>query len=157
MRVIAFSVGSITLAFVLLLAVPLNNQAQIPASTKLVADSAILNGLEAGALFPFIDSTPNEITRTHIAVTDATSNCFAGAAAPFNIQVLVGVAGGTLVNVVTAATNTGIGSTSQCVFHVTVTPGAGGVPSEITDIVVRNSGASSLTGANTITVSAEIR
>jgi hypothetical protein len=157
MRGSTLSVGAITLLFALPFLVPIDNYAQIPASTKLVAESTMLNGLEAGALFPYIDSTPNEITRTHIAVTDATSNCSAGAAAPSNIQVLVGMAGGTLVNVLTASTNTGIGSTTQCVFHVTVTPGAGGVPNEITDVVVRNNGASPLTGANTITVSAEIR
>src|SRR5438094_6172435 len=28
---------------------------------RLISESAILNGLEAGALFPFIDTTPNNI------------------------------------------------------------------------------------------------
>ena len=45
-------------------------------------------------------------------ITDASSACSAGAGAPSNIQVLAGVAGGTLVNVMTSATNTGIGSTA---------------------------------------------
>jgi hypothetical protein len=58
----------------------------------------------------------------------------------------------------TAATNTGISTApGQCVFHVTVRPNAGGVPATITDIVVRNAGASALSGVNTVTVSAEVR
>jgi hypothetical protein len=56
----------------------------------------------------------------------------------------------------TAATNTGIGSAAQCVFHVTIVPGQSGVPSEVTDIVVVNAGAAPLTGSNTITVSATV-
>jgi len=32
----------------------------------------------------------------------------------------------------TAATNTGIGSPTQCVFHVTISPGVGGVPASVT-------------------------
>ena len=90
-------------------------------------------------------------------ITDATSACSAGGAAPSNIQVLAGVAGGTLVNVMTSATNTGIGSNTQCVFHVTIAPGAG-VPSAITDIVVVTSNAgAALSGVNTITASAAVR
>jgi hypothetical protein len=59
------------------------------------------------------------------------------------------------VNVLTAATNTGIGSATECVFHVTISPGRDGVPSRVTNIVVVNSNASAaLTGVNTITVSA---
>ena len=62
------------------------------------------------------------------------------------------------MNVMTAATNTGIGSTTQCVFHVTISPGAGGVPGSITDIVVKNENASAaLTGVNTVTTSAAVR
>lgn len=125
--------------------------------TKLVVANAILDGLPAGALFPFIDSTPNRIVSTHIALTDATSSCSPGASPPSNIQVLVGVAGGSLVPVMTASTNTGIGSSNQCVFHVTVKPGQHGVPSQITDIVVVNGGTAPLTGLNTVTVSAEVR
>src|SRR5438132_7419927 len=91
-------------------------------------------------------------------ITDAGSACSAGAGAPCNIQVLAGVAGGTLVNVMTSATNTGIGSNTQCVFQVTIAPGAGGVPSAITDIVVVNSNAgAALSGVNTITASAAVR
>lgn len=132
--------------------------AQAPAGGPIVVQSALLNGLAAGAVFPFIDSTPRGISRAHIAITDATNQCKAGAAAPANIQVLVGAAGATLAPVMTAATNTGISTApGQCVFHVTVTPNAGGVPAMITDIVVRNASTSALTGVNTVTVSAEIR
>jgi hypothetical protein len=124
-------------------------------TTQLISESSLLAGLAPGALFPFIDTTPNHVKRAHIAITDATSNCAAGAAAPANIQVLAGVAGGTLSNVMTAATNTGIGTATQCVFHVTVV-GSSSLP--ITDIVVVNANAGvALTGANTITVSAEVK
>ncbi len=122
----------------------------------IISNNAILNGLASGALFPFIDVTPHSISSAHIAITDSTSDCTAGAAAPSNIEVLVGVAGGTLVNVMDSATNTGIGSTTQCVFHVTITPGVGGVPTTVTDIVVVNTGGSALTGINTITASADV-
>lgn len=123
---------------------------------RLISESAILSGLEAGALFPFIDTTPNNITRAHIAITDATETCAPGAAAPVNIQVLVGVAGGTLVNVMTDATNSGIGNSQQCVFHVTIVPGVGGVPSQVTDIVIWNAGEGPLNGFNTATATAEV-
>ncbi len=129
-----------------------------PATTgRFVVESALLNGLEGNTLFPFIDTTPNNITRAHIAIADGTETCAAtDGTAPLNIEVLVGVAGGTLVNVMTAATNTGIGNSRQCVFHVTIVPGADGVPSQVTDIVVKNVGEAPLTGVNTITVSAEV-
>ncbi len=90
---------------------------------QLISESALLSGLAPGALFPFIDTTPNSIVSAHIAITDATTTCAAGAAPPANIQILAGQAGGQLVSVMTAATNTGIVSATQCVFHVTVTPG----------------------------------
>jgi len=151
--VIAVALGVI----VGLVALPVKQNAQLPASTKLVTENAILAGLPPGALFPFIDSTPNGIVSTHIALTDATTVCSHDAAPPLNIVVLVGEAGGTLTPVMTAATNTGIGSTAQCVFHVTVTPGLNGVPRRTTDIVVVNGGAAPLSALNTITVSAEIR
>ncbi len=61
-----------------------------------------------------------------------------------------------LVNVMVAATNTGIGSTTQCVFHVTITPGAGGVPATVTDIVVANAGGAPLTAVQTITATADV-
>ena len=125
--------------------------------TKLVVENAILTGLPAGALFPFIDSTPNRIVSAHIALTDATSVCSPGAAPPASLQVLVGVAGGSLVPVMSASTNTGIGSSSQCVFHVTVRAGEHGVPRRITDIVVVNGGPAPLTASNTVTVSAEVQ
>jgi hypothetical protein len=126
------------------------------AGGRFIVESALLNGLEGNALYPFIDTTPNNITRAHIAIADATEACTAGEFEPDNIRVLVGVAGGTLVNVMTAATNTGIGDTRQCVFHVTIVPGADGVPSQVTDIVVMNAGEGPLTGVHTITVSAEV-
>jgi hypothetical protein len=130
----------------------------IPPTTHLISQSALLTGLASHAVFPFIDSTPNSITSAHIAITDATSNCAPGAAPPSNIGILVGEAGGTLLPVMTAATNTGISTTpGQCVFHVTVHPGVGGVPANVTDIVVLNGSSSPLTGINTITVSAEVQ
>ena len=137
---------------------PITRAAETPANPQLIAESSILTGLAPKALFPFIDSTPRHIAKTHIAITDATSSCQAGEASPSNIQILVGVAGGTLVNVMTASTNTGIGNATQCVFHVTITPGRGGVPSAVTDIVVVNANPSTpLTGVNTVTVSATVR
>jgi len=137
---------------------PIARAAETPANPQLIAESSILTGLAPKALFPFIDSTPRHIAKAHIAITDATLSCQAGEAAPSNIQILVGVAGGTLVNVMTAATNTGIGNATQCVFHVTITPGRGGLPSAVTDIVVVNANPSApLTGVNTVTVSATVR
>jgi len=123
---------------------------------RLISESALLNGLEAGALFPFIDTTPNNIMRAHIAITDSTETCAPGAAAPNNIRVLVGVAGVSLVNVMTDATNTGIGDSMQCVFHVTIVPGEGGVPAQVTDIVIWNAGEGPLNGFNTVTATAEV-
>ena len=109
---------------------------------------------------PFIDTTPKGLRRAHVAITDSTANCAPGAAAPSNIQILVGEAGVALVNVMTEATNTGISvrpdKNSQCVFHATVRPGQAGVPDRITDIVVFNAGDAPLTGINTVTVSAEV-
>jgi hypothetical protein len=125
--------------------------------TELVSESALLTGLASHALFPFLDTTPNTVRRGHVAVTDSTATCAPGAAAPANIQVLVGQAGVALTNVMTASTNTGIGTATQCVFHVTVRPGQGGVPSTITDIVVRNAGGAPLSGSNTVTASANVR
>lgn len=134
---------------------PGENQAQIPPTRQLISQNALLAGLAPGALYPFIDITPARIGRAHIALTDATSICAPGAAAPANVEILAGVAGGSLVNVMTARTNTGIGSPEQCVFHVTIRPGHGRVPNRVTDIVVVNvNPADALTGLNTITVSA---
>ena len=148
--------GFVLLGLVLLAPVR-NAAAQIPPPTQLISESSLLAGLKAGALFPFIDTTPHGIVQAHVAITDATSTCSPGSAAPSNIQVLAGVAGGSLVNVMTAATNTGIGSATQCVFHVTIRAGAGGLPSTITDIVVVNTNASAaLSGVNTITASAAV-
>lgn len=124
---------------------------------QLISESALLAGLASSSLFPFLDTTPNLISRTHIAITDATAACSAGAAPPANIQVLVGEAGVALTNVMTAATNTGIGTAAQCVFHASARPGHGGVPNRVTDVVVKNAGAGPLTGINTVTASATVR
>lgn len=141
----------------LALLLPGENKAQLPPTHQLVSESALLTGLAPGALFPFIDSTPRRIGQAHIAMTDATSECAPGAAPPSNMQVLAGVAGGSLVNVMTEATNTGIGSSAQCVFHATIRPGVGLVPRQVTDIVVVNTNESAaLTGVNTVTVSAQV-
>ena len=104
-----------TIAFALVvsaiaLVAPLGHAGQPPANRELIAESSILAGLAPNALFPFVDSTPHHIGRAHIAITDATATCEAGAAAPSNVQILAGEAGVELVNVMTAATNTGIGS-----------------------------------------------
>jgi hypothetical protein len=124
---------------------------------QLISASSLLTSLGPGAAFPFIDTTPNGIRRAHIAITDATMNCAAGAAAPSNVKVLVGQAGVALVPVMGSATNTGISTTpGQCVFHVTVTAGAHKVPDTVTDIVVVNGGSSPLTGINTVTASATV-
>jgi len=124
---------------------------------QLISARSLLTSLGPGAAFPFIDTTPNGILRAHIAITDATTNCAAGAAAPSNVKVLVGEAGVALVSVMDAATNTGISTTpGQCVFHVTVAAGTGGVPDTVTDIVVVNGGSSPLTGINTVTASAMV-
>ena len=130
---------------------------KIRGNGQLISQSALLAGLAAGAVFPFVDTTPHKMARAHIAITDATTNCTPGAAPPLNMQILVGQAGGTLTSVMTSATNTGISTTGgQCVFHVTVTAGAGGVPATLTDIIVRNVSGAALTGVNTITTSAEV-
>ena len=123
-----------------------------------ISESSLLDGLGAGAVFPFIDTTPNKIQRAHIAVTDAAASCAGGDSPPTNVQVLVGEAGVALEPALSAATNTGISTTEgQWVFHVTIEPGQGGTPDTVTDLVVLNGGGAPLTGINTITVSAEVR
>lgn len=157
--VLAIVIGAVSAAFVLPAVAHNDDQSStktVWARTKLVAENAILTGLPAGGLFPFIDSTPNKIVSAHIALTDATNACAAGAAPPSNLVVLVGEAGVALAPVTSAATNTGIGSPNQCVFHVTVKPGRDGVPNRITDIVVVNGGSAPLTALQTVTVSAEV-
>lgn len=152
------ALGALGLGFTLSFLAPDRPSAQVPPVNQLVVQSALLNGLSSGAVFPFIDTTPRRIARAHIAIADDTASCAPGAAAPLSMQVLVGEAGVALVNVMTAATNTGISTTpGQCVFHVTVVPGAGGVPGRVTDIVVLNAGGVPLTGINTVTVSAQVR
>jgi hypothetical protein len=159
-RWLVVAVGSVLLAFAFLaltLALSREKAGAIPLNRDMVTESALLDGLARGAAFPFIDTTGNRITRAHIAITDSTTNCAPRAAAPDNIQVLVGRAGVRLVSVMGAGTNTGISTTpGQCVFHVTVRPGRGGVPARITDIVVVNGGNQPLTGNNTVTASAVV-
>jgi hypothetical protein len=125
--------------------------------TRLLSQSALLDGLAGKAVFPFVDTTPLPILRAHIAITDAAAVCAPGGAPPTNMQVLVGQAGVALVPVMTAATNTGISTTpAQCVFHVTIRPGKAGVPKVVTDVVVLNQNDAPLSGINTITVTAEV-
>lgn len=151
-------IAVVLMAAVLLPAVFKQQAGAIPPSSALVSESANLGGLPPRALFPFIDVTPHNIVSAHIAVTAATSRCAAGAAPPRKVRVLVGQAGVSLVQVLTAATNTGISTRpGQCVFHVTVTPGVAGVPATVTDIVVRNAARTPLTAINTITASAEVQ
>src|SRR2546422_4011555 len=149
----------VLLILALVLTQPTHHAAAQGDDVQLIAASSLLAGLAPGAAFPFIDTTPHTITRAHIAITDATASCGgANPTAPTNVQVLVGQAGVKLVSVMTAATNTGISTTTgQCVFHVTVTAGDGEIPKTVTDIVVRNGGSSSLTGINTVTASATVR
>jgi len=126
--------------------------------SQFVVASSMLSGLAPGAVFPFIDTTPQTISQAHIAITDATTNCSPGAAPPSNVKILVGQAGVSLVSVMGASTNTGISTTpGQCVFHVTIHAGQGGVPSTVTDIVVLNAGSSPLSVVNTVTASATVR
>jgi hypothetical protein len=156
--VLVAGAGALALAFLaLVLALGRNEAGALAFDRDVVSESALLDGLARGAAFPFIDTTGNRIVRAHIAITDSTTNCAAGAAAPDSVQVLVGRAGVQLVSVMGAATNTGISTTpGQCVFHVTVRPGRGGVPGRITDIVVVNGGNVALTGINTVTASAVV-
>src|SRR3989441_2804470 len=149
----------ILLILALVLTQPTHHAAAQGENVQLIAASSLLAGLAPGAAFPFIDTTPHTITRAHVAVTDATPSCGgATPTAPSNVQVLVGQAGVTLVPVMTAAANTGISTTTgQCVFHVTVTAGENGIPKTVTAIVVRNGGASALTGINTGTAPAAVR
>jgi hypothetical protein len=126
--------------------------------SQFVVASSMLSGLAPGAVFPFIDTTPQTISQAHVAITDATTNCSPSAAPPSNVKVLVGQAGVSLVSVMGASTNTGITTKpGQCVFHMTIHAGQGGVPSIVTDIVVLNAGSSPLSGVNTVTASATVR
>ena len=112
-----------------------------------ISESSLLDGLAPGAVFPFIDTTPNKIQRAHTAVTDAAASCAGGDSPPTNVEVLLGEAGVALEPAMSAATNTGISTTEgQCVFHVTIEPGQGGMPDTVTDIVVLNGGGAPLTG-----------
>src|SRR6202022_1027037 len=104
--------------------------------SQFVIASSMLSGLAPGAVFPFIDTTPQTISQAHIAITDATTNCSPGAAPPSNVKVLVGQAGVSLVSVMGTSTNTGISTTpGQCVFHATIHAGGGGVPAPAPAIV----------------------
>ena len=144
--------------FALVLVFPIKRASANGGENQFVVATSMLSGLAPGAVFPFIDTTPHTISQAHIAVTDATTNCAPGAAAPSNVKVLVGQAGVSLVSVMGAAKNTGISTTpGQCVFHVTIRAGQAGVPNAVTDIVVLNGGSSALTGINTVTASATVR
>jgi len=71
-----------------------SSEEQNARATQLISASSMLAGLAPGALFPFVDTTPDGIVRAHIAITDATAHCGPGAAPPANIVVLAGEAGG---------------------------------------------------------------
>jgi hypothetical protein len=121
----------------------------------LVAETVNLQGLGTGKLFPILDTTPNEIVRAHVVLTDDAVCDGDDANQPDNIVVIVGQAGVALST--PALENTGIGgSGNQCIFHLTVLPGEDGIPSTVTDIVVLNNGAGSLFPRNSISVSAEV-
>lgn len=155
-----YLIASVTLVAVgFAAAVPARKAAANNYDSQFIASSSLLAGLAPGAVFPFIDTTPHTISQAHIAITDATASCGGSQpTAPSNVQILVGQAGVALVPVISGATNTGISTTpGQCVFHVTVTAGQGGVPNTVTDIVVLNGGSSPLTGVNTVTASATVR
>ncbi len=117
-----------------------------------------LDGLKAGQWWPIVDSNTKgtgNIVQADITLTDSTTTCAAGTGtAPTHVQVLAGKIGGTLVNVATAATNTGVSSWSglQCIFKVSIIPGQNGVPDTVTDIIAANAGASTLDGSANITV-----
>src|SRR6266403_2567813 len=64
---------------------PTNKASANGDENEFVVASSMLSGLAAGAAFPFIDTTPRTISSAHIAITDATTNCSAGAAAPTNV------------------------------------------------------------------------
>ena len=157
----AYSYGLLTALAVVSIAImvfPTTNASASGGDVKLIAANSLLSGLAANAVFPFLDSTPNRIVRAHIAVTDSTTNCSLGGSPPSNIQVLAGNAGAVPPKLVAVALeNLGIGSSSQCVFHMTVTAGERGIPENLTDIVVVNSGTAALTGINTATASATVR
>ena len=53
----ALALTSLVIALVLFF--PTANRAEIPPSRQLISESSLLSGLAPGALFPFIDSTPN--------------------------------------------------------------------------------------------------
>ena len=122
----------------------------------LITETVNLQGLGVGKLFPIIDTTPNEIVRAHVVLTDDTTVCDKDVGTqPNNITVIVGQAGVALA--FPALENTGIaGSGTQCVFHLTVLPGEDGIPSTVTDIVVKNTGTGLLQPRNSISVSAEV-
>src|SRR5713226_520792 len=149
---VAFVISAVAIAY------PTKKASAHGDDSQFISASSLLAGLAPGAAFPFIDTTPHGIAQAHIAITDSTSDCHAGAAPPDNIKILVGQAGVALVSVMDKTTNTGIFTTpGQCVFHVTINAGQAGVPATVTDIVVLNSGSAALTGINTVTASATVR
>jgi len=121
----------------------------------LVAETVPLEGLQNGKLRAILDTTPNEIVRAHIVLTDDTAACTGNDAnQPSNVLILVGQAGVSLTTPV--LDNTGIaGSGNQCVFHLTIEPGENGVPDPLTDIVVKNVGAG-FQARTSISVTAEV-
>src|SRR6266705_3949196 len=90
---VAFAISAVALAY------PTKKASAPGGESQFIAESSLLAGLAPGAVFPFIDTTPHGIAQAHIAITDSTTNCSAGAAAPSNVKVLVGQAGVSLVSV----------------------------------------------------------
>src|SRR5260370_23058997 len=100
---------------------------------QFIAESSLLAGLAPGAAFPFIDTTPHKIAQAHIAITDSTSDCHAGAAPPDNIKILVGQAAAALVPLVAKRTHNGISTTpGQRVFYINLNTGQSGVAQPVT-------------------------
>src|SRR5437879_9207730 len=119
--------------------------------SQFIAESSLLAGLAPGAVFPFIDTTPHKIAQAHIAITDSTSDCHAGAAPPDNIKILVGQAGVALVSVMDKTTNTGISTTPrQCVFHVSINAGQAGLSNTVNHITDQASSSPAPTGINKV-------
>src|SRR2546427_5843336 len=111
---VAFVLSAVAIAY------PTKKSSAQGDDSQFIAESSLLAGLAPGAVFPFIDTTPHKIAQAHIAITDSTSDCHAGAAGPDNIKVLVGQAGGAPGSAMGKDTKTGTSTTPrQGGFHAT--------------------------------------
>jgi hypothetical protein len=59
-------------------ALPGQRAAGVSPGTHFISQSAILTGLAPGAVFPFIDTTPNRIVQAHVAVTNGGQSDLTG-------------------------------------------------------------------------------